>query len=165
MPPNFQTEPYQVEDSVGYLIGRVKAQLAKSLDEALAPQGITAAQGGIMLMLASGRFNSCSQLAREMYIDAAAMTRMVDRLERHGLIVRLASGADRRVMKLELTPQGQEMAAHLPSVYLDARARNFAGLSAEEMGFLKSLLRRILQNGEMSDSPKRQLSEPSTGVV
>lgn len=140
--------PYIVEESIGYLIGRARAQLAKSLDDALAPQGITHAQGGILLMLLSGRFDNASQLAREMYIDAAAMTRMVDRLEKRELIRRMQSDDDRRVSQLQLTDEGRLLAQQLPAVYIATRERNFAGLSVEEMGFLKSLLRRILANGE-----------------
>ncbi len=140
--------PYVVEDSVGYLIGRARAQLAKSLDDGLASQGITHAQGSILLMLRSGRFDNASQLAREMYIDAAAMTRMVDRLVKRDLIKRMPSGDDRRVSRLQLTVAGSRLADQLPEVFIAARERNFAGLSAEEMGFLKSLLRRILVNGE-----------------
>lgn len=140
--------PYIVEDSVGYLIGRTRAQLAKSLDDALEAQGITHAQGGILLMLLSGRFDSASQLAREMYIDAAAMTRMVDRLEKRGLIRRMPSGDDRRVSRLQLTAAGRRLAEQLPDVYIAARERNFAGLSTEEIGFLKSLLRRVLLNAD-----------------
>ena len=149
--------PYVVEDSVGYLLGRVRAQLAKSIDDALAPQGITHAQGGILLMLMSGRFDTASQLAREMYIDAAAMTRMVDRLEKRDLIRRLPSDDDRRVCNLQLTDPGRLLAGQLPAIYIAARERNFAGLSIEEMGFLKSLLRRILANGETGESLKPML--------
>ena len=140
--------PYIVEDSIGYLIGRARAQLAKSLDDALAPQGITHAQGGILLMLLSGRFDNASQLAREMYIDAAAMTRMVDRLVKRDLIRRMPSDDDRRVSQLQLTDEGHLLATQLPAIYVAIRERNLAGLSAEEKGFLKSLLRRILVNGE-----------------
>jgi DNA-binding MarR family transcriptional regulator len=145
--------PYVVEDSVGYLIGRARAQLAKALDDALASQGITHAQGSILLMLRSGRFDNASQLAREMYIDAAAMTRMVDRLEKRDLIRRMPSGDDRRVSRLQLTDAGSRLAEELPAVYIATRERNFEGLSAEEMGFLKSLLRRVLENGESVISP------------
>lgn len=140
--------PYVVEESVGYLIGRVRAQLAKALDEALVPQGITHAQGSILLMLRSGRFDNASQLAREMYIDAAAMTRMVDRLEKRDLIRRLQSADDRRISRLQLTSAGTQLAEQLPTIFVATRERNFVGLSVEETGFLKSLLRRILANGE-----------------
>ncbi|GAA4014488.1 MarR family transcriptional regulator [Actimicrobium antarcticum] len=143
--------PYFVEESVGYLLGRVRAQLAKSIDEALSAHGITHAQGGILLMLMSGRFDTASQLARELYIDAAAMTRMVDRLVKRDLVVRLQSGVDRRSLMLQLTVAGKTLAGQLPEIYIAARERNFAGLSAEELGFLKSLLRRILVNGEAAE--------------
>ncbi|EGF33940.1 Transcriptional regulator, MarR family [Oxalobacteraceae bacterium IMCC9480] len=146
--------PYVVEESVGYLLGRTRAQLAKSLDEALTSLGITHAQGGILLMLRSGHFDTASQLARELYIDAAAMTRMVDRLVKHSLVVRLPAGTDRRRLLLQLTAEGSVLADQLPAIYLAARERNFAGLSDEEMGFLRSLLRRILLNGETAESPR-----------
>lgn len=148
------TAPYVVEESIGYLLGRTRAQLAKSLDDALAPHGITHAQGGILLMLMSGHFDTASQLARELYIDAAAMTRMVDRLVKRALVIRLPSGADRRALMLQLTVEGSALAAQLPAIYLAARSHNFAGLSEEEMGFLRSLLRRVLLNGESVDTPK-----------
>ena len=148
-----KTSPrYVVEESVGYLIGRVRAQLAKALDEALVPQGITHAQGSILLMLRSGRFDNASQLAREMYIDAAAMTRMVDRLEKRDLIRRLQSPDDRRVSRLQLTTAGTHLAEQLPTIFVATRERNFVGLSVEETGFLKSLLRRILANGESAST-------------
>ncbi|MFT5533082.1 MAG: DNA-binding MarR family transcriptional regulator [Burkholderiaceae bacterium] len=144
----FSPVPYVVEESIGYLLGRTRAQLAKSLDDALTSHGITHAQGGILLMLMSGHFDTASQLARELYIDAAAMTRMVDRLVKRSLVIRLPSGADRRTLMLQLTAEGSALAEQLPAIYLAARARNFAGLSDEEMGFLRSLLRRVLLNGE-----------------
>lgn len=154
MSTSLPSVPYIVEESVGYLLGRTRAQLAKSLDEALAPHGITHAQGGTLLMLLSGRFDTASQLARELYIDAAAMTRMVERLVKRSLVVRLPGGADRRTLMLQLSAEGRALAEQLPAIYLAARERNFAGLSDEEMGFLRSLLRRILLNGDTADSSR-----------
>jgi DNA-binding MarR family transcriptional regulator len=146
--------PYIVDESIGYLLGRTRAQLAKSLDDALTSHGITHAQGGILLMLMSGHFDTASQLARELYIDAAAMTRMVDRLVKRALVIRLPNGADRRTLMLQLTTEGSALAQQLPEIYLAARERNFAGLSDEEMGFLRSLLRRVLLNGETAEPSK-----------
>ena len=162
MSANPSNLPYIVEDSVGYLLGRARAQLAKAIDERLEPYCITHAQGGILLMLQSGRFDSAAQLAREMYIDAAAMTRMIDRLEKRSFIKRQACGSDRRVSTLQLTANGRKLAARLPEIYLAARADNFAGLSDEEMGFLKSLLRRILANGDAGEAVKPPTTQKST---
>ena len=136
--------PYQPENSVGYLLSRSRMKLAKSLDTALAELDITNAQGGIVLMLASGKYETAADLSRELYIDSASMTRMIDRLEKRGLIRRERSESDRRVVSLVLTKDGEELAQRLPQVYSDVVATSFSGFSTEELETLKSLLRKYL---------------------
>ena len=70
-PPLFSVETYRMDDSVGYLLSRSRAMLAKSLDAALLASGITHAQGGVLLMLASGRYTTAAEMVREIYTDAA----------------------------------------------------------------------------------------------
>jgi DNA-binding MarR family transcriptional regulator len=48
-----------------------------------------------------------SQLGRELRVSLSAMTQIADRLERSGLVTRVADDADRRVRCLQLTPRGQ----------------------------------------------------------
>jgi DNA-binding MarR family transcriptional regulator len=140
----FSSEPYRVEESVGYLLSRARTKLAKSLDVALIERGITHAQGSILLMLSTGKYETAADLARELYIDSASMTRMIDRLEKRGLLFRVRRDDDRRVVSLRLTGAGQELARQLPEVYVVVRNRNFAGFSAEELATLSGLLRKFL---------------------
>jgi DNA-binding MarR family transcriptional regulator len=140
----FPPEQFRVGDSVGYLLSRARTKLAKSLDVALVERGITHAQGSIMLMLATGRCETAADLARELYIDSASMTRTIDRLEKRGLLFRVRRDDDRRVVSLRLTGPGEELARQLPEIYAGVLNRNFAGFSAEEMGTLSSLLRKFL---------------------
>ena len=140
----FSAEQYQIEDSVGYLLSRSRAKLAKSVDAALAPHDITGAQGGIVVMLSTGRYTTAAELARELFIDSAAITRMTDRLEKRGLIMRVRRDDDRRVIDLRLTPDGQILAQQLPAVFAGVLCRNFAGFSADEGSLLKNLLRKFL---------------------
>ncbi len=44
----YRAEDYRVEDSVGYMITRVRASLFSSVDRELAGLGISAAQGAIL---------------------------------------------------------------------------------------------------------------------
>jgi DNA-binding MarR family transcriptional regulator len=137
-------DAYRVEDSVGYLLGRARLKLAKALDIALADFGITHAQGSIVLMLSSGKYSTAADLTRELYTDSASMTRMVDRLEKRGLISRVRKSDDRRVIDLVLTPDGRELGQRLPAVYAAVINRSFAGFSADELATLRSLLRKSL---------------------
>lgn len=137
-------DAYRVEDSVGYLLGRARLKLAKALDIALTDLGITHAQGSIVLMLSSGKYSTAADLARELYVDSASMTRMVDRLEKRGLISRTRKSGDRRVINLSLTPDGRELGHRLPAIYAAVMNRSFATLSADELTTLRSLLRKSL---------------------
>jgi MarR family transcriptional regulator, transcriptional regulator for hemolysin len=50
-----------------------------------------------------------SALSRELKISLSAMTQLADRMERAGLVERVAEGSDRRVRKLQLTPRGEKI--------------------------------------------------------
>ena len=145
--PLFSVSTYRMDDSVGYLLSRSRAMLAKSLDAALLDCGITHAQGGVLLMLASGRYTTAAELVRDTYTDAASMTRMLDRLQKRGLIERVPHADDRRQVRLHLSADGRALAARLPPIFTRVLNAQFAGFSAEEIGFLKSLLRKFLGPG------------------
>ena len=149
--PPFSVDSYRMDDSVGYLLARSRAMLAKALDAALVAEGVTHAQSGILLLLASGKYSTAADLVREIYTDAASMTRMLDRLQRNGLIERLPHADDRRQMRLCLTDAGAALAQRLPAIMVGVLNARFAGFSPEEIGFLKSLLRKLLQSGGTAD--------------
>ena len=149
-----------MDESVGYLLSRSRALLAKSLDTALLPHDITHAQAGILLMLSSGRYHTAADLVREMYTDAASMTRMLDRLQKRGLLDRAPNADDRRQVRLQLTGQGIALATRLPPILTDVLNAQFAGFTAEEIGFLKSLLRKMLQAAPVPDAGRMAASNP-----
>lgn len=137
---------YRSTDCIGFLLARARTVVAKALDSELAIYGITHAQGNILWMLSAGTLSTATDLARELHVDAASMTRMIDRLERRSLTVRLPRGEDRRVVNLRLTPAGRILANKLPAVYTAAMNRSFAHLSLDEVEKLGSLLSKFLNN-------------------
>lgn len=141
---------YLVEESVGYLLARARTKLAKTLDMALAEFGITNAQGSTLLMLMTGKYSTAAELARELYIDAAAMTRMIDRLEKRELIQRERTRDDRRIVRLALTESGRELGQRLPALYSDVVKRSFSRFSSDELDSLRALLRKSLENDDGS---------------
>jgi len=154
LPPLFSLDSYQIEDSIGYLLARTRSMLVKSSDESLAAYGITQAQAAILLMLSTGKYSTAADLARESYTDAASMKRMIDRLGARGLIRREPCPQDRRLVKLCLTEEGAELAKQVPTVFCSVLNQHFADFTAEEIGFLKSLLRRALANNTSTHATK-----------
>ncbi|WP_118179900.1 MarR family winged helix-turn-helix transcriptional regulator [Paraburkholderia phosphatilytica] len=158
MDPSYTPPPeiseYQLGESVGYLIARVKSMASNMVTQrSMAELGITSQQGSILFMVASGKCVLAAELAREYGIDASAITRLIDRLEKRGLLTRVRSSEDRRAVRLALTPEGQQIAARMPAIFTSVTDRLLSGFTPEEVGFLKSMLRRVLVNsGEQPGS-------------
>jgi len=138
---------YAFGESVGYLLSRVKSTMSNMITQrALAELGVTSQQASVLFMVASGKCLLAAELAREYGIDASAVTRLVDRLEKRGLLERVRSSEDRRAVRLALTPEGQAIAERMPPIFNGVIDQLTSGFTPEEVGFLKSMLRRILTN-------------------
>jgi DNA-binding MarR family transcriptional regulator len=138
---------YVLNESVGYLISRVRSTMGNIVTQHTTSElGITSTQASIMFMLAAGKCATAADIAREYGIDASAVTRLIDRLEKRGLLKRVRSEADRRVVRLALTDDGRAMAEQVPAIFTHVLDNLLSGFSPEEVGFLKNMLRRILAN-------------------
>lgn len=156
----FPSGAWCVEESVGYLLARSRTKLAKAVDVDLAQLDITHAQGSMLLMLNSGKYSTAAELSRELYIDSASITRMIDRLEKRGLIQRVPRSDDRRVINLHLTEVGVELANKLPDLYVGVLNQNFIEFSNDEVETLKTLLRKLLY-GAAPEADSKELKDRS----
>ncbi|KVE30947.1 MarR family winged helix-turn-helix transcriptional regulator [Burkholderia sp. TSV86] len=147
--PSFDRElfEYQMNDSVGYLMSRVKSLMSSLITQRTQTElGITGTQASMLFRLAIGHCSTAAELAREFGIDASAVTRLLDRVEKRGLLRRVRCSNDRRVVRLELTDEGQALASRMPAIFRSVLDQVLEGFTPEEVGFLKSMLRRILSN-------------------
>ena len=144
-PANFyKPETWRREESIGYLMGRTINLVKEAVDEELAPTGLTHAQWVPLLKLYTGEASTVAELARETQVDVGAMTRTLDRLEMKGLVRRVRSSSDRRVVNVELTDEGRATAKEIPAVLCRVSNTHLQGFTQEEWQTLKSLLRRVL---------------------
>ena len=77
-----------------------------------------------------------------------AMTRLLDRLEKKDLCKRVRSTVDRRVVQVELTPDGSAVIAQVPAVLASVLNAHLAGFSKTEWQALESYLKRMAAAGE-----------------
>lgn len=142
---------YDPEQSVGYLVKQAHASLQRTVDAEMTALDLTAMQWGPLMLLAMGRGETAAELARSGCSDTGAMTRMLDRLESKGLIRRVRSAQDRRVIKLELTEEGMRVIEQIPARLHHAADLHTRDFSDQELQQLKSLLRRMIANGANPD--------------
>jgi DNA-binding MarR family transcriptional regulator len=139
----YDPKTFNPKTAIGGLVSRVKLKLFEALEKELAPYDITGAQYVILVGLANG-IDSASGLCKGVSYDPGAMTRMLDRLERKGLVRRVRCPEDRRVVKLALTDEGK---AVYPKLIASAAAvinHSLEGFTKTEAHQLEGLLQRIL---------------------
>ena len=105
--------------------------------------GLTSPQLLVMQAIEKEGKPSTSTLARHISVSQATMTRIVDRLERAGLVRRQKSTQDKRVVNVGLTEAGVEKLEHAPEPLQAEFLRRFRELEAWEQQMLKSSLLRI----------------------
>lgn len=85
-----------------------------------------------------------AELADEALLSRSQLTRLVDRLEKEGLIRRELCDADRRGFFAVLTAEGQALRQRIWPVYQQAIGQAFAArLSEEEQQQLAALCRKL----------------------
>jgi len=125
-----------------HIINAVSLEVERELE----PSGLTNAQWVPLFKLYLGSATTVAELARECRLDAGGMTRLLDRLEGKGLLRRVRSSEDRRVVNLELTDEGRDAAKKIPAVLCRVQNAYLRGFSHEEWQLLRNLLRRVHDN-------------------
>lgn len=144
--PLYSGEAYDSQRSVGYWIKHAFQSMQRSLEIRMQDLDLTGYQWGPLWLIWRGSADTVAGCAREAGIDAGAMTRMLDRLEAKGLVVRERSTQDRRVVHVSLTPHGAEISARIPHIVADVLNQHTSGFSAAEAEQLVDLLRRFVHN-------------------
>jgi DNA-binding MarR family transcriptional regulator len=147
-PVFYRGDTYDLDESVGHMVRVLIASMTRRIDEQMQVHDLTAQQWKPLLMLRTGQADTAAGLARLNCSDNGAMTRMLDRLESKGLLRRVRSAQDRRIVHLELTKEGERVADQIPYGLSKVLNEHLKGFSKDEFKQLQSLLRRMIANGE-----------------
>src|SRR5215218_320857 len=125
-------------------IGRALASTAKAVTRAF-EQELAAAGGSqpvwlVLLALKQQAWRTQQEVAAAVGIEGATLTHHLDRLEKAGLISRSRDPEDRRAVRVELTPAGDELFLRLAKAAMAFDKRLRAGLSDEETDGLRAVL-------------------------
>ncbi|BFI94534.1 MAG: MarR family transcriptional regulator [Rhodanobacter sp.] len=145
---NTATHPEpQPRESLGVLLGLVRAELVRSMEAEIASKGLDLkfTQFLILKRLALLGPMSATELARAVELDGGAMTRQLDQLERKGHLRRCPHEQDRRALRIELTDEGHTLWQQLTSCNERVLAAAQASLSTDERHHLHDYLERVLR--------------------
>ena len=136
---------------------RVHTTLTKALDAELeAEHGLPLSSYEVLLHLddADDRRMRMSDLAATVILSRSGLTRLVDRLEREGLIARESCPSDARGAFATLTPAGRRKLAAARATHLRGVRSMFLGhFSDEELELLGSAWERLLPGAVNAPGP------------
>ncbi|SDV48569.1 MarR family winged helix-turn-helix transcriptional regulator [Chitinasiproducens palmae] len=146
MPDIYTSENFTPQSSIGRQLTRARHLLLEIVSEELAPLQLTAAQWGVVVLLAEETANTPAELSRLLDYDPGAMTRLIDRLAEKGIVERIDSPDDRRSKMIVLTEQGKQLYPSIRPRIIRAHNTLLRGFSEDEARQLSTLLGKLMEN-------------------
>jgi DNA-binding MarR family transcriptional regulator len=138
-----QTKPFVSTEEEAFLaVQRTASELNQGVAELLKPQGLTSPQYNVLRILrgAGDAGLACREIADRLVARDPDVTRLLDRMENQGLIVRARVRADRRVVTTRITAKGRELVTKLDKPVADLHLRQLGHLGQAKLQTLLALL-------------------------
>jgi DNA-binding MarR family transcriptional regulator len=128
---------------VAFQLSQLGAFAGARFSAAVAPLGLSAAEAGVLRLLARSPGISQRALAARLGAVPSRVVVLIDSLEKEGLVVRRRSATDRRNHELLLTESGGETLTRLRGVAERHERDLLAPLTADERAELADLLDKL----------------------
>lgn len=145
--PELDTWPVEVVARVG----RAARYLDAGMEKLFREYGLNRASWDVLAALrrvGSPYRLSPTELYRSVMRSSGAMTRRIDRLERAGLVARVADPEDRRGILVGLTLAGRSLVDEIAEAHLENERGLIGALTHEEQQMLAALLKKLLLSFE-----------------
>ena len=135
-------------ESPGHVVNYLARLFAKALYRRIGQHGVNTGQFPVLLMLWERDGVTQSSLVEELAVEQPTMAGTLKRMERDGLIKRVADPNDGRQSHIHLTRRGRALEDTLVARARETNKVALADLSAAESTQLMKLINRIIENLE-----------------
>jgi DNA-binding MarR family transcriptional regulator len=130
------------------VVGHAYRTFARIVDAQLRELGLAMSQLPVLIVLKQSKGLPQAELARIARVEQSSMAQLLNRMERDGLIERVADPADKRSRVISLTDRAFRR-MHKGKAIMDATVKiALQGLSPTDIERLNELMRRINDNLE-----------------
>lgn len=131
----------------GHLFRILSSCSVQAINNALAQQDMTAAQGHILGYLAHCGEPPCPRdLEEQFHLTHPTVSGLLSRMEKKGLLELRPDPNDRRCKRIHILPKGWELDDTIRSAIQANEARIVQGFSQEETALFADFLARAVQN-------------------
>ncbi len=143
--PYYTVETLEAGNSIGFLVKRCGVLMTQIAERRFEATSVSFIQWmALMRLCAQAGHMSATQLSKELGYDMGALTRVVDELERRGLVRRERSRRDRRAVEIAVTSAGRRQADSAKRVIVELLNELIEPYSDTEIATLIELMQRML---------------------
>lgn len=133
------------QESIDYFLKIVWQTVANRYNQLVADHGITQSIGYLLLNIDEEEGTTVSQVAALLGLKSTSLSRMLNQLEKTGLIYRESNRGDKRSVKIYLTPLGKEKRQLARSVAKQFNNYLNAHINEADKAYLTEMLKKINQ--------------------
>jgi DNA-binding MarR family transcriptional regulator len=143
--------PRFVDDYLLSLLARASFVVSSEFHERLRARGVSVPVWRVLAMLSGGP-ETVTTLAEACLLQQPTMTKVLDRMERDGLVKRQQDSRDRRLVRVHLAPKGEGMVGDLLAA---ARAHEAEVVARHpDAAAIKDLLRALIARQGQKRRPR-----------
>jgi len=159
--PYYTVETLEPGKSIGFLVKRCGVLMTQIAERRFDSTSVSFLEWtALMRLCVQEGHMSATQLSRELGYDMGALTRVVDELERRGLVRRERSRRDRRAVEIAVTPAGRSQADSAKPMVVELLNELLEPYSHAEIATLIGLLQRML--GRLQDTAAAEATAPAS---
>lgn len=137
-----------IDTSIAYLVGRTSRAIIKRLTKKFADAGfdVSYEQWSILVHLYRKDGQTQQELSMVSVKDKAAITRLLNVLEKKNMVLRVPDRSDKRSKLVYLTHKAKSFRDDLMAMVMEMLLEAELGISCDEMAQCKSTLNKIFAN-------------------
>jgi DNA-binding MarR family transcriptional regulator len=145
-----KTSPASLETSLFVAFMQIADVFGNEAEQLVKTAGLTGAQYNVLRILrgAGSEGLACREIGERMISHDPDITRLLDRMEKRGLITRERQTDDRRVVKTCVTAKGLEILKTLDHPVRDLHKRQFRGMNTTQLNTLTKTLGQLRISAE-----------------
>ena len=135
-----------LEQYLPYLLNRAGARIAAAFNADMRQIGVSLQIWRVLAALREQDGRRMGDLSETTSIEVSTLTRLVDNMEKDGLVVRRRDSGDARAISLHVTASGRRLTQRIVPIAERYEAVALKGFTAGEVAVLKKALRRLYDN-------------------
>ena len=139
---------HHLRNSLAHLMGRTSRAVLNRVQKSFTASGhnITVEQWLLLVNLRNRDGQLHQELAGNTYKDKTTVTRLLDGLEKKGLVERAAGTTDRRQKRISLTGKGKELLKALGPLAIETQSRSLQGIDQGDLEICRNVLLKVYGN-------------------